>query len=115
MTGELTIRDMVREIQKEARDTDLLPERSRVLLVRLTALMGNCNDEIRVADAAYASRLLGELDADGPANRAKIRAECSPEFARRQEARNTKELVVEMSRAIKVMIRSISEEMQLAR
>jgi hypothetical protein len=111
-----TVRDLVRDIQREIGDTpDLSPERARVLLNDTTRLIGNCNTEIREADAAYASRLLACLDSEEKANRAKILAETSPEFARKREARDTKELVVEMSRSLKYYLRSLEEEMRLAR
>lgn len=112
----MTIREMVRAIQVEMRDhADLAPERARVLLAQLTALLGNCNDEVRVADAAYSQVLLTYLDSADKANRARIRAEVSPEFARKREARDTKELVIELVRALKYLLRSVEEEMRLAR
>ena len=59
--------------------------------------------------------LLDHLEGSEAANRAKIRAETTPEFARKQEARDTKELVQEMVRALKYYLRSLEEEMRLAR
>jgi hypothetical protein len=110
------VRDMVRALQREIGETpDLPPDRARVLLNDLTRLIGNCNTEIREADAAYSVHLLECLDSEEKANRAKIRAETSPEFARKREARDTKELVVEMSRSLKYYLRSLEEEMRLSR
>ncbi len=106
---------MIGAIQRELRDTDLQPDRAAELLVKLTALMGNCNDEIRLADHGYAVVLLRFLEADEAANRAKIRAETSIEYLRRQEARSTKELVVEMVRSLKYLLKSKEEEMRMAR
>jgi hypothetical protein len=112
----VTVRDLVREIQREIGDKpDLPPERARVLLNDLTRLVGNCNTEIREADALYAGHLLACLGSEEKANRARIRAETSPEFARKREARDTKELVVEMSRSLKYYLRSLEEEMRLAK
>lgn len=110
----MSVRDMVREAQREIRDTELQPERARVLLSKLSALIGNCNDAIRQADAAYADVLLAALDAGGKANQAKMRAETSPEYAMKREARDTKELVIELVRSLKYYLRSIEEEMRLA-
>lgn len=110
-----TVRGMVAAAQVELRDSDLAPARARVLLVQLSALLGNCNDEIRRADAAYADVLLQHLDSETKANRARIRAEGTPEFQRKQEARDTKELVIELVRSLKYLLRSIEEEMRLAR
>jgi uncharacterized protein (DUF1501 family) len=46
--ADITIRGMVRLIQVEIRDThDLQPDRAAELLNKLTALLGNLNDEIR--------------------------------------------------------------------
>jgi hypothetical protein len=81
----------------------------------MTALMGNVNDEIRQADHAYAVVLLRFLEADEAANRAKIRAETSLEYLRRREARDTKELVVELVRSLKYQLRAAEEEMRLSR
>lgn len=94
---------------------DLPPSRATEILVQLTALYGNCMDESRAADHAYAVVLLRFLDADEAANRAKIRAETSPEYLRKREADNTIKLVLESIRSLKAMLRSQQEEMRLAR
>lgn len=112
----MTVRDLVRSYQREIQQTaDLLPDRAAELLTKLTALMGNVNDEIREADAEYATVLLGYLDSEEKANRARIRAETSPAYQRKREARDTKELIVELSRSLKYFLRVKSEELQLAR
>lgn len=112
----MTVRDLVRSYQREIQQaTDLLPDRAAELLTKLTALIGNCNDEIREADAIYAGVLLGFLDSEAKANRAKIRAETSAEYRRKQEARDTKELVVELSRSLKYFLKAKTEELQMAR
>lgn len=112
----MTIRDMIRQMQIEIRDTeDLQPSRAADLLTTLTALVGNCNDEIRQADHAYAVVLLTCLGADEAANRAKIRAETTPEYLRKREARDAKELVVELVRSLKYFLKSKEEEMRLSR
>lgn len=112
----MTVRELVRAYQREIQaPEDLLPDRAAELLTRLTALIGNCNDEIREADAAYAGVLLATLDSETKANRATIRAETSAEYARKREARDTKELVVELARSLKYFLRAKAEELQLAR
>jgi hypothetical protein len=106
-------RELVTDIARELRIGDLLPERGRQLLTKLTALMGNCNQEIREADAEYAVVLLRYLDGSEAASRAKIRAEVTAEYKRKREAHDTKELTVEMIRSLKVILRSVDEEMRL--
>lgn len=112
----MTVREMVKGYQREVQQTaDLLPDRAAEMLMQLTSLMGNCADEIREADSEYAVTLLHFLDNEKKANRAKIRAEISPEFRRKQEARDTKELVIELTRSLKYFLRAKSEELQMAR
>lgn len=111
-----TVRELVKGYQREIQQSDdLLPDRAAELLMKLTALCGNCNDEIRFSDSEYAVTLLHYLDSEAKANRARIRAEISPEFRRKQEARDTKELVVELTRALKYFLRAKAEELQIAR
>lgn len=111
----MTVRDLVHSFQREIRDTDLQPDRAADLLVKLTALIGNCNDEIREVDANYATILLSFLEGEEAANRARIRAETTPAYQRKREARDTKELVIELCRSLKYLMRSNEEAMRLAR
>jgi hypothetical protein len=111
----MSVRGRVKAIQKELRDGALTPDLTRESLVTLTALLGNVNDEQRAADADYKAVLLRCLDGDEAANRARIRAEVSPEYQRAREAKDTRELVVEMIRSCKAYLRSLDEEMRLAR
>lgn len=107
---------MVKAIQREMRDSaDLLPDRASELLNQATALLGNVNDEVRAADVEYKRILLHCLRTAEKANRARIEAETSPQYARWQEARDTRDLTVEMIRSLKVFIRSKQEEMRLTR
>lgn len=109
--AEVTIRGMVRLIQVEVRDTpDLLPDRAAELLNKLTALLGNLNDEIRAAELEYAQVLLTHLDSAEAANRAKIRAETSPAYQRKREAKDTKELAIQLIGSLKYYLRAKTEE-----
>lgn len=109
-----SVRGLVAAFQHEVRTTDLAPSRAADLLLKLTALMGNCNEEIREADSAYAEILLMALESSEKANRARIRAETTPAYRRKREARDTKELVTELVRSLKYMLRSAEEEMRLS-
>lgn len=112
----MTVRERVHSAQREIRDGgELLPQRAAQLLMELTALLGNCFEEIREADHAYAVVLLHELRTAEKANRAKIQAETSPEYERKREARDTRELVQELIGSLKYYLRSLEAEMRLAR
>mgnify|MGYP001370628379 CR=1 FL=1 len=110
----MTVREMVHEAQVTLRG-ELTPTDARALLVRLSSLLGNCNDECREADLAYAHVLLAAYGTEETANRATIRAQCSPEYARLRVAKDTRALVLEMSRSLKAYLRSLDEEMRLAK
>jgi hypothetical protein len=110
-----SVRALIRSMQAEIRDTDLQPERAADLLAKLSALLGNLNDEIREADSAYAVVLLDCLSRDEAANRAKIRAEISPEYRRKREARDLKELTIELTRSLKYYLKAKQDEYQIAR
>lgn len=113
---DVSVRGLVRLMQVEIRDTpDLQPDRAAELLNKLAAVLGNVNDEIREADAAYAVVLLRHLDGEEAANRAKIRAETSPEYRRKREARDTALLAKELIGTLKYFLRSKQDEMRLSR
>jgi len=111
----MTVREMLAEMQTEVRTTDLQPGRAAELLNHLTALLGNINTEIREADMDYAKVLLVLLEQDEAASRAKIRAETTPEYSRKREARDAKELCKELVGSLKYFLRSQAEEMRLSR
>lgn len=111
----MTVRGMVGAIQREIRDTDLTPERASALAAKLTALLGNCSDEQRAADMAYKRVLLECLSRHEKANRARIEAEVSTEFERAREAKDTHNLVIEMIRSLRQILRTQQEEMRMTR
>lgn len=113
--SEPTIRERVRAIQTSLRDGALTPDLTRESLVTLTALLGNVNDEQRRADQVYKAVLLGCMESEKKANRARIRAEITPEYQRAREAKDTQQLVIEMIRSCKAYLRSLDEELRLAR
>jgi hypothetical protein len=111
-----TIRELIRAIFREVREGDALPpERAATLEVKLTALLANVLDELREADLDYRKLYLVHLRTEGKANRARIEAEATPEYERLREAKDTKELTLEMIRSLRQFLRSAGEEMRLSR
>jgi hypothetical protein len=111
----VTIRERIRKIQAQLRDGALTPDMARESLVTLTALLGNINDEQRDADHEYKVLLLECLRSESKANRARMVAETSPQYQRAREAKDTNTLVQEMIRSCRAYLRSLDEEMRLAR
>ena len=111
----MSVRDRIKAIQRDILAGAVTPEQSRQWLITLTALLGNVTDEQRLADHEYKLVLLGCLQSDEAANRARIRAEVTPQYQRAREAKDTADLVLEMIRSCKVFTRSLDEELRLAR
>jgi regulator of sirC expression with transglutaminase-like and TPR domain len=111
----LSVRDLIEEMRRELRDEDVSPARSAEILQRLTALLGNVLGEIREADMAYAHVLLTHLDSEEAANRARIRAQTTPEYSRAREAKDTHAVVMEMIRSLKIVLKAQTEEMRMTR
>ncbi len=109
------IHDRIAVIQKNLSDGALTPDMARESLVQLTALYGNVIEEARVSDIAYKQVLRAALYANEKANRAKIEAECSPEYARARAAKDVERVTLEMIRSLKTYMRSLEEELRLAR
>ena len=111
----MTVREMVAEIQRELLKGNVTPDRGAQLDAKLSALLGNCFEEIREADLEYSRVLLEMFKVHAKANRAKIEAETTPEYVRRKEARDTHTLVLEMIHSLRHLGRVATEEMRLTR
>lgn len=111
----MTIRETIDAINEEMLNREVSPQRARELLVQLTGLTGTCMEQSRIADAEFNKHLLACLDSDDVAAKAKIRAEVSAEALARREAHDYFKLVSKMCSNLNAMLRSLSEEMRLAR
>lgn len=111
----MTVRDRIRRIQRDFIAVKPVASTARDYLIELTALSGNVSDEVRESEAAYREVLADALSAEGKANRAKMRAERTPEFSRYREAKDTMELVKQLIISTRTYVRSVDEESRLAR
>ncbi len=124
----MTIREMIADIQKEVRDTDLSPARASELLNQLSSLLGNVNDELKTRQMDYNKKLLKEMTfgtvdlVDGnpvttypTAARARAEAETSTQYEQLLEVKNTKELTLEMIRSLKYYLKSKLDEYREAK
>ena len=109
----MTVREMIADANRELLSGEVSPERARHLLNRLSALLSNTINEIREADAEFAVVYLHCLETCEAANRAKIQAECTPEYKRKREAQDTKKIAELLISSLKYQIKSLSDEMRL--
>jgi hypothetical protein len=110
----VSVRELVRAMQKELLSTDLQPETARTIMLRATSLMGNCLEELRDADIAFNDVLLKHLDGEKVANRARVRAETTEEYRRAREAKDTLTLVTKMGSNLKTYLSSLDTEIRMA-
>lgn len=109
-----TIREIIQEKQGEILKGNLTPVVAAEMLTELSAIIGNLNDEITKRDVEYNKVLLEWYDSESTANRAKIRANITPEYEAMRTARNTKDLAIEMIRSLKYFLRASGDEMREA-
>ncbi len=111
----MTIREQVLTVQKQLGNSAVTPDTVRMGLMTLTSLLWHVQKEQREADHEYKLVLLGCLQGDEAANRARIRAEVTPQHQRAQEAKHIGEFVIETIRSCKVYLKSLDEELRLSR
>jgi hypothetical protein len=105
----VTVRDRIAAMQT-AMLGDLTPLQASELSNRAVALLGYVMVEERESELAYLKVLDAALDSQEAANRAKVRAQASEEYARYRTAKDARVLVLEMSRTLKAFARASAEE-----
>jgi hypothetical protein len=104
--SERTVRERIADIHDAQLRGGKTPIEAAEWLVTLGALTGNVLQEIREAEADYTAVYAGFLDTEQKANRAKIRAEMTPEYQRLREAKDTLTLVDTMIGTLKYLLRA---------
>ncbi len=106
----MTIREHIMGYQNEILKGNLLPQRAAEILTEIAALIGNINVQIMETEISYNLVLKRCFDSEKTANRAKIEAGTTQEFREMREARNTKELAIEMMRSLKYLLKAMEDE-----
>lgn len=110
MPEELTIRERIQSYQNEILAGSLMPQRASEILTEISALLGNINEQIKNCDIAYNKVLLGFYETEEKANRAKIKADISPEYEAMRDARNVEKVATELIKSLKYLLRSMENE-----
>lgn len=111
---EKTVRGMLADIQRELLETaDLPPGRAQELLNATTALLYNCNEDVRKAEMAYRVVYRALFKALEKAAHAKIEAECSPEYEKYREAQDMHKLAEQMIITLRGAVRLHTEQMRM--
>ncbi len=111
----VSVRERVNIFKREILTGDLTPYRASEIERALTALLGNIQDEQRIADSLYAEVLAAAMKVEQKANRARVIAETSQEFLRKREVSDTFKHATQLIISLRGMIRMATEEMRLSR
>jgi hypothetical protein len=115
MTTLDSIRERVRAIEDKLADGTMEPATAREFMMALTGVGGPVADEVRRAEMVYNHVLLAFLSTDEAANRAKIRAQCSPEYNDYKSALDLSKQIQQLIISTRGYLRSLDSEAQLAR
>ena len=110
---QTSVRELIKGIRDEMRETpDLLPDRAAEMLKDLASLYGNCLDELRHRLMTYNRVKRIAFETELKANRAKILAETDESYEAWLEAKDTKDLCLELIRSLKYYLRNREEELR---
>lgn len=111
----MTTRDRIAAIHRQQLKGATTPIEASQWLATLGALIGNVLVEIREAEADYSVVYVTHLDAEGKANRAKIRAEQTKEYKRVREARDLLKQVEHQIATLKYLVKAHETEVRHTR
>lgn len=109
---EKTIRQLLNDYNTEIFNKDILPDRATEILRDISSLYGNILDKIKDTEVLYNIVLLGFLDSEKKANRAKIKAEITKEYQDLQDAINAEKIALQTIRSLNRFIDSKKEEIR---
>jgi hypothetical protein len=111
----MTIRERIKAIERVLLPGNVPPETARTSLMTLTALLGPVLDEVRESERAYRHVLAECMVTAKSKAGAEIAAQTSPQYDRYRVAEDAQNLVEQMIVTCRGYLRSLDEEMRLAR
>jgi hypothetical protein len=111
----MSIRERIKAIERQLLPGDVPPSTARHALMTLTALLGPVLDEVREAEREYRHVLSNRMQQVKTKSAAEIQAQTSDEYQRYRVADDAKDLVEQMIITCRGYLRSVDEEVRLAR
>jgi len=106
-----TIRIIIDEKRNEIKKANnLYPQRASEIIVELSALIGNINDELLKRQMAFNEKKMFYLAKIKSVAKADVEAQCTEEYRQYQEAKGYRELITEMIRGLKYYLRAVEDE-----
>src|SRR5262245_42646960 len=108
-----SVRDLVTRFEREARDPDISPARVNAIHVALSSLLGPINAEVRGAQMDYNRVLLNLRGQVKSAADARMQADVTEEYERLEQAKGTRDAVMEMIRSLRKASDALRDEMRM--
>ncbi len=109
----LTIRERIQQYSSEILSKNYTPQRVAEILLEASAIYSNVLEEVKQRDIAYNKLLLDCLDSEKTANRARIKANITPEYELMRDAHNAEKVILEMTKNAKKWLRMQEEEYRM--
>jgi hypothetical protein len=112
----MTITEQIDEYRNRmASSGNLTLDEASQMLVELSALLGNINEEIRKTQNIYLNKLALILnDPKVPVARAMIQIQITPEWQRWDKAKGYEKFTIEMIRALKHRCNALRDELEVS-
>lgn len=111
----MTVRERLKAIERVLLPGNVPPEIARQSLMTLTALLGPVLDEVRESERDYRHVLADKMTEAKTKAAAEIQAMTTQEYDRYRQAEDAQKLVGQMMVTCRGYLRSLDEEMRLAR
>jgi hypothetical protein len=111
-----TITDIIDEYRNRiAQSTNLSLDEASQIMVELSSLLGNINEEIREAERIYLNKFADMLNTpELSVARATILIKITPEYQRWDKAKGYEKFTLEMIRALKHRCRALHDEIEIS-
>ena len=109
-----TISELVESYQTRVFKGNLPGQEAAEILLELSALLGNINHEIRERQQKYIQAYRELLNMESTVARARIISMATPEWLSLQEAKDEKEVTLELIRSLKFYLRNLKDELEIS-
>ena len=109
-----SVTELVNTYKNQVFKGNLSGQEAAEILIALSALLGNINQEIRERQQKYIQALRELLEMESTVAKAKIISMATPEWLMLQESKDQKEVTLELVRSLKYFIRSLKDEIEMS-
>lgn len=111
----MNTRELIEKIQVEVITGDITPSRAGELVAQLSSLLGNVNVALNSLQMVYNKKLAEILKEQKTVTKAHIIAETTKEYEQLLDLKGIREMVMEMIRSMKILVKIKLEEYREAK